>query len=893
MKLINQILVPDNTQYEYDSFHIQENNLRVILIKDPTAQISCSCMNVNIGNMYDTVAGIAHFLEHMLFMGNSKYEDEAIFTKFITNNAGYTNAYTGDLNTCYYFTIQSEKFYEALDMFGNFFIQPLLKKDSVDRELNAVHSEHQNNISNDMWKKYDLIRECIMDDHGNKKFGTGCNETLKIENIHDKLKEFYNNYYSPDLMTLIILDNQNLDIMKQNIIEIFSQILPKQYKQPDCRITGKMFIDSNNRFIKMYPNEDKNMLSLYWDVRSFKDTALYNPNPFICHILGSEVENSLYYHLLNLNYIVSLSFGNSYINDRTLLMMDIELTPEGQNNLNEIINIVYNYIETFKNTNRELLKVLYEEMINMEKIEFEFSNVIKPEYYVLNIISRIQQFDLDKKHILAYSSCLKSFNEIENNLKENLNLMTLNNNIIINSSKKYQEEAILQAQFYDTKYVITNIDIFEFTKINLPFIGVNQFIPQNLDIIKENLLDYPIQLDHKLDVYHMGCNKFNVPKIAIKFIAYANLDSLTGYYNGLYIDSIMKQINDSIYMAQNAGYEIGVYPNYQVVNQLIISINGYSDKIYDVCHMIMSALLDCSVGDDIFENTKYDTINSLNNSYSRSPYKQIRNILHKNLVKNNLENNQIAECLEYANQENCKKAFTEYINSCSSTILVCGNTDVELTTKIADLFGLFNNSKTGIKQNIYTEKYNDGIIRNSNNSFEKNSASSQFVLVDSNIKNIAFMKLLDMLIGDKYFDTLRTKETFGYIVYAGSFGIYYYPDMLKYIELTTQSPTKSTNEIVDRTNKFLDEFFEYIKEILTVEFEEIKNSCIKLVSKPFLNIVDFSNYYFEQIFENSFDRNILIIQELEKMTKTEFVNYYENIFITNKKSITISLNCHN
>jgi insulysin len=45
--------------------------------------------------------GMAHFLEHMIFMGSEKYPDENEFNKLISSNGGYSNAYTENEYTNY------------------------------------------------------------------------------------------------------------------------------------------------------------------------------------------------------------------------------------------------------------------------------------------------------------------------------------------------------------------------------------------------------------------------------------------------------------------------------------------------------------------------------------------------------------------------------------------------------------------------------------------------------------------------------------------------------------------------------------------------------------------------------------------------------------------------
>jgi insulysin len=61
------------------------NELRCLLIHDPEATKSAASLDVNVGSSLDPKAqqGLAHFLEHMLFMGTTKYPDENEYSDFI------------------------------------------------------------------------------------------------------------------------------------------------------------------------------------------------------------------------------------------------------------------------------------------------------------------------------------------------------------------------------------------------------------------------------------------------------------------------------------------------------------------------------------------------------------------------------------------------------------------------------------------------------------------------------------------------------------------------------------------------------------------------------------------------------------------------------------------
>ena len=104
------------------------NQMRVILISDPEADMSAASLDVHIGAAMDKkpLYGTAHFLEHMLFMGTKKYPSENEYSEYIKNNGGYENAYTSYTSTNYQFEVSNDGFEGALDRFAQFFISPLL-----------------------------------------------------------------------------------------------------------------------------------------------------------------------------------------------------------------------------------------------------------------------------------------------------------------------------------------------------------------------------------------------------------------------------------------------------------------------------------------------------------------------------------------------------------------------------------------------------------------------------------------------------------------------------------------------------------------------------------------------------------------------------------------------
>ena len=106
-------------------------------------------MNVGSLNDPDHRMGMAHFLEHMIFMGSEKYPDENSYSDHINGNGGYWNAYTEMEWTNFFLEINYSNLEKALDMMASNFEAPLMLSDAVDREIKSVESEYHMNYTDD------------------------------------------------------------------------------------------------------------------------------------------------------------------------------------------------------------------------------------------------------------------------------------------------------------------------------------------------------------------------------------------------------------------------------------------------------------------------------------------------------------------------------------------------------------------------------------------------------------------------------------------------------------------------------------------------------------------------------------------------------------------------
>ena len=192
-----EIIKPKIDHNEYKFIEL-ENKLQVLIIYDKDTDKSATSMTVNAGFYDDPIdtQGLAHFLEHMLFMGTKEHEQENYFHQFINGAGGLTNAFTMEETTTFFYQVLNHNFLESLEIFSHFFIDPLLSSNAIEREINAVNSEHIKNLTFDSARVSSILKEFVSNKHPYYNFGCGNIETLKKNDIREELLQLYNKYYS-------------------------------------------------------------------------------------------------------------------------------------------------------------------------------------------------------------------------------------------------------------------------------------------------------------------------------------------------------------------------------------------------------------------------------------------------------------------------------------------------------------------------------------------------------------------------------------------------------------------------------------------------------------------------------------------------------------------------
>ena len=236
-EIINKPIVtsPNDTR-DYQVIRLA-NDLQVLLVSDPDLKNSAASLSVPIGSMHnpDSQLGLAHYLEHMLFLGSEKYPIINAYSKFMSQNGGYTNAYTAQDATVYGFEVNDNAFAEALDRLGDVMRAPLLDEKYAEKERHTVNAEHKTYFDNDMRKLYALQRYSLNPEHPMARFSTGDLSTLVDKpnsNLQQELEAFFKQHYSANTMKVALTSPRTIEEMQKIAVKYLTQIPNNKVLKP-------------------------------------------------------------------------------------------------------------------------------------------------------------------------------------------------------------------------------------------------------------------------------------------------------------------------------------------------------------------------------------------------------------------------------------------------------------------------------------------------------------------------------------------------------------------------------------------------------------------------------------------------------------------------------------
>lgn len=872
------ILIPDNENREF-KYGILPNKLKYTIIYDKNSDTSNVVMSVRTGSLYEPIEymGLAHFLEHMLFMGSNKYKEEDYFSAKLKELGGSSNAYTDNYQTVYFFNVLSNNLDKIIDIFSRFFIDPLFDINSVSREINAVNSEHLKNYNNDIWILRQVILNLAEKDHIINRFSTGSHETLgsNIKKVRDAMIKFYNTFYCANNMCLTIQSNKPIKEIEKMIKICFGDIKQNKIVHPEVPI--KKYKHYNIEY-QLTAVRDIDSIVYFWELPDFynyKDNKIID---IISNAINLNCKKNLQNMLIEANLISNIDIA--YI-DVGIFLLSVDILPNINIKvaINKINDMVRYYFNNLKNNSLNIdWNKIYD--YNIKSYELIYNNRTKENNMDLatNISNNMHYYD----EPYVYNGNKLVIKKDYNKLYQTLDLLTFNKaNIIYITNKKLSNNKWKIDKYYGKKYC----------KLNTTFIS-NQTNKYDFDIyIDENILKINPKVIKNLDKYNKpiklaprfwygGVSKFNEPvvigEIIISNIKFFNtikshvittiaIDCINYYLQLLFCNEI--DIGSTINLSSN-----------RIFGTIKINVFGLNDKYIDLINKVIIKMASINVTDDMII-TKLNILKTdLHNMDKMSPWDMSSHILSSMINKNICY---YKDELKEINKIHDMELLIDMVRKRINTIIKLKN--LPLTTII------YGNINTNIKNcltykknlnikldEIPKQKIPKSITIKHPNKEEANSCISFVYSIYNKNDTLLSAKLLILIniLERPAFDILRTKAQLGYLV-ACKLKL----DNVSYIKLSVQS-AKEINIVINLMNDFMNKYIIDLLETMDdITFKQIKQSIYDNILEKDNSMLDMASNYINEIITKDyiFDRKDKIARKIKEISLNDIKKLYHSI----------------
>lgn len=864
-------------------------------------KMAAAALCVGVGSFHEPeqLQGLAHFLEHMVFMGSSKYPRENYFDAFLNKHGGSDNAYTECERTVYKMEVHQKHLHRALDIFANFFVSPLIRKESMERELEAIDNEFQLVLPSDTCRLQQLLGSIAYEGHPMKKFMWGNTNSLKNvpekdgTDVHAALRTFFEKYYRPSQMTLTVQSRHSLDDLERMVKEIFSAM---PTRAPPVELTSFPIsepfpVEGFTKLYKVQPVKKVNNVSITWALPSLLHEYKTKPLEYISYVIGHEGVGSILAYLRDRSWALGLVAGNEgsgFHQNSTcsLFNITISLTEEGLKNVEEVLTAVFSFVAMARQVGP--VKSIFEEIQTVADNNFRWCEEESPLDYVERLCANMQLYP--PQHYLSGETCLFGYDPvlIQKCLDE---LVPSKANIMIISCR-YQKQGIcsLKEPYLETPYCTQEVPQ-EWLSAwsNLvpdPYFEVpqrNKYIASDFTLKEENehQSDLPIKLheDQRYRLWYKKDTKFNVPKACVYFqlispVMYVSAENAV--LMDLLCDILLQNMSQETNAAVCAALDFTISVN---ENGLVIKVLGFNEKLPVLFDVILHHLAHFEVKQELFDNIKKHLHKRYYNLFMKpahlctdTRFSILQQCHWTNIEKRMVIKDATVSSLQCFVEQFRKLLFLEGLvhgNLTSSEAIALAELAVEKLSCTPLPSCMIPDSR------VMQIPLGNSYCRVASFNIEDHNSMivNYYQLGPGNVKQHTLAELMIDFMEEPCFDILRTKSQLGYDVNCSNRNT---NGIVGFTVGVCCSAEKFTSSYVDeQIELFLSMFAKKISELTQEEFATQVSSLIKQKSCSDLYLQEEADRHWGEIvsFDYLFDRLQREIDFLRTLTLEEFKDW--------------------
>ena len=316
------------------------NGLTIIGEHNPQAQTFAAGYFVKTGSRDETpeVAGVSHFLEHMMFKGTARRSPEDINREFDELGANY-NAYTSDERTVYYGAVLPERGERLLDLLSDM-MRPALRNEDFDLEKNVILEEIAMYEDRPSFKVFEEGNRLFYRGHplGNSVLGSVDSITALPR---DAMLRYFEARYAADNLTLAVAGNYAWD-------EVVAQVqgLTESWRPSEAGRDYPVFAPSSGQETLQDPKLTRVHVAAYAPGVSAQDPRRYAAS-VLANALGDGEGSRLYWALVDKGLADNASLSHDSADGAGAFIGYVSTAPE------ELNGVLKTYLETLQTAQDE------------------------------------------------------------------------------------------------------------------------------------------------------------------------------------------------------------------------------------------------------------------------------------------------------------------------------------------------------------------------------------------------------------------------------------------------------------------------------------------------------------------------------------------------------------
>ena len=798
---------------------VLSNGLRALLIHRP-GSVSAAAVSVARGSHHEPDAhlGVAHFVEHVLFIGTDKYPKVDEFGEFVLKHGGDTNAYTEVDRTTYYFDIEAKHLPEALDRFAQFFISPRFDPDYLKREKHAVQAEYQMQRKTDEWRSYALHKQFVNPDHPWSRFDWGSLESLRDVGVAEA-RAFFDANYSADTMALAVQGGDDLDTLERLVEERFGDVVnrglgprpanPPLYDGVALPLSYAWRTTSQTR-----------SLNFRFPVPATRPHYRAKPALFLTQLIGHEGPGSLHHVLSSRGWIDGLgAHGFDQDDWNGAFDIDMTLTETGKSHVDEIVDLTYAWIDLIRRQGIEGWR--YREESRRLDLGFRFSEEFAPLATVVAAAEGLLYYA--PEDVLRGNYLQESFDEPL--IRQYLDRLVPANSIVGISGPDIEGDRIEPTFNVPWRWGTPLLP----GKVEAPFAlpKPNPYLPDDVELAFEpespespKLLD----TDTALAVWHAPDTEFRIP------VAFVNLDLRTAepfdaddvVMATLHARLVENALNPRAYAARMAGLHTAIGAT---ATGFRLYVRGFHDKLPLLFDDVLDTFIDADseIDEPSFAAVRSELAKEYANLRRARPYEQVEDALYRLVHPGYFSLGALADATERATPAAMVDWRRERLAAMGATLFAYGNMRKDDALGVAALA----QRRLGIVERphrIPRATRVVGAARRYERAVDHDDATYLlYIQGESDAVEVrARIGLIGRMLTARYFTALRTERQLGYIVDAHDNPIARHAGLV----FTVQASRVGVAEIEMLTQAFLDDQRRWFRGLSAAEFESYKQGYL-------------------------------------------------------------------